>query len=302
MSQQIKEYLEIDTSFLLYIFVGFIAQIIDGALGMAYGVSANAFLLSLGIPPASASASIRVTEVATTAISGASHWRIGNISWHLVKRLLIPGMLGGVAGAYLLTSIDGNVIKPFIAVYLLILGVVILVRAFTTQEDNAVQDYFVRLFNALTQRESKAVAEERTVLVSVLGSIGGFLDAVGGGGWGPAVTTTLVARGTTPQRTIGSVILSEFIVALASTITFALTLSFSQYWQIILGLVIGGAIAAPLGARVTKALPLKKLMIMVGVLIIILSIYIIYTAWVSPKATLASLPMSAFSWFLESRW
>jgi uncharacterized protein len=246
---------------------------------MAYGVSANAFLLNLGVPPASASASVRVTEMVTTAISGASHWRIGNISWNLVKRLLIPGMLGGVVGAYLLTAIDGNVIKPFIAVYLFILGIVILVRGFTTQEHNVVKDYVVRLFNALTQRENKAVAEEHTVLVSMLGSIGGFLDAVGGGGWGPVVTTTLVARGTNPRRTIGSVIISEFFVALASTITFALTLNFSQYWQIILGLVIGGAIAAPLGARITKALPAKKLMIIVGVLIIILSISLIYVAW-----------------------
>ena len=254
------------------------AQIIDGALGMAYGVSSNAFLLTIGVPPASASASVRVTEMFTTAISGASHWRVGNINWNLVKRLLIPGMLGGVVGAYLLTSIDGNVIKPFIAVYLLILGIVILIRAFTIEKSNTVKEYFVSLFDALTQRESKAI-EEQTVLVSALGSIGGFLDVVGGGGWGPVVTTTLVAHGRNPRLTIGSVILSEFFVALASAITFALALNFSQYWQIILGLLIGGAIAAPFGARVTKALPPKTLMIMVGMLIIILSISIIYVAW-----------------------
>jgi uncharacterized protein len=261
---------------------------------MAYGVSANAFLLSIGVPPASASASVRVTEMVTTAISGASHWRIGNISWNLVKRLLIPGMLGGVVGAYLLTSIDGNVIKPFIALYLFILGVVILVRGFSTENHNVVKDYFVNLLNALTQRERKDV-EEHSVLVGVLGSIGGFLDAIGGGGWGPVVTTTLLARGGNTRMTIGSVILSEFFVAFASTITFALRLNFSQYWQIILGLVIGGAIAAPLGARVTKALPPKTLMIMVGLLIIILSTFIIYAAWVRPKATFASLPILGFS-------
>jgi uncharacterized protein len=277
--QQTKEYLKIDSFFSLYILVGFIAQIIDGALGMAYGVSTNAFLLSIGVPPASASASVRVTEMVTTAISGASHWRIGNINWNLVKRLLIPGMLGGVVGAYLLTSIDGNVIKPFIAVYLLILGIVILVRAFTTENHNVVKEYFVTLFKVLTQRERKDVVEEHTMLVSVLGSIGGFLDAIGGGGWGPIVTTTLVARGRNPRMTIGSVILSEFFVAFATTITFALMLNFSQYWQIILGLLIGGAIAAPLGARVTKALSPKILMIMVGILIIILSITIIYSVW-----------------------
>ena len=276
--QQVKEYL-IDGLFFLYILVGFIAQVIDGALGMAYGVSANAFLLSIGVPPAPASASVRVTEMVITAISGVSHWRIGNINWNLVKRLLIPGMLGGVVGAYLLTSIDGNVIKPFIAVYLLILGIVILVRAFNTEKRNPVKEYFGTLFKALTQRESKAITEEHTVLVSVLGSIGGFLDAIGGGGWGPVVTTTLVAHGRNPRLTIGSVILSEFFVALASAITFALALNFSQYWQIMLGLLIGGAIAAPFGARVTKALAPKTLMIMVGILIIILSIFIIYVAW-----------------------
>jgi uncharacterized membrane protein YfcA len=259
--------------------VGFIAQTIDGALGMAYGVSTNAFLLSIGVPPASASASVRVTEMVTTAISGASHWRVGNINWNLVKRLLIPGMIGGVVGAYLLTSIDSNVIKPFIAVYLLILGIVILVRAFTTENRNGVKEYFVTLFKGLTQREHKDVVEENTMLVRVLGSIGGFLDSVGGGGWGPVVTTTLVAHGRNPRLTIGSVILSEFFVAFAATITFALRLNFSQYWQIMLGLLIGGAIAAPLGARVTKALPPKILMIMVGILIIILSISIIYAAW-----------------------
>jgi uncharacterized protein len=275
------EYLELDSFFPLFILVGFIAQIIDGALGMAYGVSANAFLLSIGVPPASASASVRLSEMVTTAISGASHWRIGNINWNLVKRLLIPGMLGGVVGAYLLTSIDSNVIKPFIAVYLLILGIVILVRAFTTETHNVVKEYFVTLSKVLSQKERNAVAEEHTVFVSVLGSIGGFLDAIGGGGWGPIVSTTLVARGRNPRMTIGSVILSEFFVAFASTITFALKLNFFQYWQIILGLLIGGAIAAPLGARLTKALPPKKLMIIVGLLIIILSLSIIYSALIN---------------------
>jgi uncharacterized membrane protein YfcA len=276
--QQIKEYLKIDSFFPVYILVGFIAQIIDGALGMAYGVSANAFLLSIGIPPASASASVRVTEMVTTAISGVSHWRLGNMNWNLVKRLLIPGMLGGIVGAYLLTSIDGNVIKPFIAIYLLILGIVILVKAFTTENHNTVKRYFVTLFKAVTQGERNAV-EDHAVLVSALGSVGGFLDAIGGGGWGPIVTTTLVARGRDPRMTIGSVILSEFFVAFAATITFVLRLNFSQYWQIILGLLIGGAIAAPLGARVTKALAPKMLMIMVGLLIIVLSIIIIHSVW-----------------------
>lgn len=247
-----------ELSILLYILVGFAAQMIDGALGMAYGVSSNTFLLSLGIPPAAASASVHMAEVVTTGVSGASHWRLGNIDWNLVKRLLIPGALGGIAGAYLLTSIDGGIIKPFISGYLLIMGVVILVKAIR---------YDPKPHNGV-----------HTARVSALGVVGGFFDAVGGGGWGPIVTTTLVARGKDTRLTIGSVNFSEFFVTLAESIVFVLTLNFSEYWQIILGLLIGGAIAAPLAARMTKRIPVKFLMILVGVLIIILSIRTILLA------------------------
>jgi hypothetical protein len=249
-----------DLSILLYVLVGFVAQTIDGALGMAYGVSSNTFLLSLGLPPAAASASVHMAEVVTTGVSGAAHWRLGNIDWKLVKRLLIPGVIGGVAGAYLLTSIDGDILKPWISGYLLIMGAYIIYKAF--QKNGHVND------------------GTHTARVSVLGLIGGFCDAIGGGGWGPVVTTTLVARGKNPRLTIGSVNFSEFFVTLAESITFVLTLSFSQYWQIILGLLIGGAVAAPLAARMTKKLPLKALMVLVGTLIVILSIRTIYLALV----------------------
>jgi uncharacterized membrane protein YfcA len=245
-----------DLNILLYVLVGFIAQVIDGALGMAYGVSSNTFLLSLGLPPAAASASVHMAEVVTTGVSGAAHWRLGNIDWKLVKRLLIPGVIGGIGGAYLLTSIDGDVLKPYISAYLLIMGAFILYKAFN--QNGHVND------------------GTHTARVSVLGLIGGFCDAIGGGGWGPVVTTTLVARGKNPRLTIGSVNFSEFFVTFAQSVIFVLTLSFSQYWQIILGLLVGGAIAAPLAARVTRTLPLKGLMIMVGTLIIILSIRTIY--------------------------
>jgi uncharacterized protein len=245
-----------DLSILLYILVGFVAQVIDGALGMAYGVSSNTFLLSLGLPPAAASASVHMAEVVTTGVSGVSHWRLGNIDWKLVKRLLLPGVIGGVGGAYLLTSIDGDILKPWISGYLLIMGAYIIYKAF--QNNGHVND------------------GTHTARVSVLGLIGGFCDAIGGGGWGPVVTTTLVARGKNPRLTIGSVNFSEFFVTLAESITFVLTLSFGQYWQIILGLLVGGAIAAPLAARVTKKLPLKALMILVGTLIVVLSIRTIY--------------------------
>lgn len=248
-----------ELTILMYTLVGFIAQIIDGALGMAYGVSSNTFLLSLGLPPAAASASVHMAEVVTTGISGASHWKLGNVDWKLVRRLLIPGVLGGVAGAYLLTSVDGNIIKPYIAVYLLLIGGVIIYKAVTTVPRKKPDEYH----------------GPRT---SLLGLFGGLCDAIGGGGWGPVVTSTLVARGKYPRTTIGSVNFSEFFVTLAESITFVLTLSFSEYWQIIIGLLIGGAIAAPFAARMTKILPLKTLMIMVGVLIILLSIRTLYLA------------------------
>jgi uncharacterized membrane protein YfcA len=254
-----KEDIDMELTILMYTLVGFIAQIIDGALGMAYGVSSNTFLLSLGLPPAAASASVHMAEVVTTGISGASHWKLGNVDWKLVRRLLIPGVLGGVAGAYLLTSVDGNIIKPYIAVYLLLMGGVIIYKAVTTVPRKKPDEYH----------------GPRT---SLLGLFGGLCDAIGGGGWGPVVTSTLVARGKYPRTTIGSVNFSEFFVTLAESITFVLTLSFSEYWQIIIGLLIGGAIAAPFAARMTKILPLKTLMIMVGVLIILLSIRTLYLA------------------------
>lgn len=245
-----------ETSIILYIVVGFLAQIIDGAMGMAYGVSSNTFLLSIGVPPAAASASVHMAEVVTTAVSGASHWKMGNVDWKLIWRLLIPGVIGGITGAYLLTSIDGNVIKPYIAAYLLVMGGVILVKAFNHVERS----------------------REHGHSVSLLGLAGGFFDSIGGGGWGPLVTTTLVARGNNPRFTIGSVNFSEFFVTFAESVTFVLTLNFLSYWRIILGLLIGGVVAAPLAALLARRLPVKALMILVGVLIILLSIRTIYLA------------------------
>lgn len=245
--------LEFSTAIFLYILVGFLAQMIDGALGMAYGVSSNTFLLSIGIPPAAASASVHMSEVVTTGISGMSHWKLGNVDWKLVKRLLIPGAIGGILGAYVLTSFDGDAIKPYIATYLLIMGGVIIYKAFTIIPRHKPDEY-------------------HGPRISLLGLFGGFCDAIGGGGWGPVVTSTLVARGKNPRTTIGSVNFSEFFVTLGQSILFVITLSMGEYWQIILGLLIGGAIAAPIAAKLTQKLPLKYLMISVGILIIGLSI------------------------------
>ena len=246
-----------DQNILVFILVGFVAQMIDGALGMAYGVSSNTFLLSLGIPPAAASASVHMAEVVTTGISGFSHWRLGNVDWKLVSRLLIPGVIGGVVGAYILTTIDGNIIKPYIAAYLLIMGGVI-------------------IFKALTMTHHHDLDDNHGPRVSLLGLFGGFCDSIGGGGWGPVVTSTLVAHGKHPRMTIGSVNFTEFFVTLSESILFVIALSFGEYWQIILGLLIGGAIAAPIAARLSQKLPIKTLMIVVGTLIVALSLRTIY--------------------------
>jgi len=233
-----------------FIVVGFLAQLIDGSLGMAYGVSSNSFLLSLGVPPAVASASVHAAEVFTTGVSGFSHWRLGNVDSRLLKRLLLPGVLGGVVGAYFLTRMPTHVIKPVVVVYLALMGIVIIHRA----------------FRGVPQREVQSA-------VVPLGLIGGFFDAIGGGGWGPIVTSTLMARGNSPRFAIGSVNLTEFFVTLAQSIVFMLTFTLHRdSLPIIVGLLIGGVVAAPLAAYAAKHVPARPLMMAVGVLIIILSI------------------------------
>jgi len=239
---------------ILYIIVGFIAQMIDGTLGMAYGVSSTTFLLSMGIPPVTASASVHTSEIFTTAVSGLSHLRFGNVDKELFRKLLIPGVLGGIVGAYILTAIPGETIKPFISFYLLIMGLVILWKAFRKVEEKKVK---TKLFP--------------------LGVSGGFFDAIGGGGWGPIVTSTLVARGNNPRFSIGSVNLAEFFVTVAEVATFLAIIGL-VHREIIVGLVIGGILAAPLAAYICKRLPSRMLMIIVGALIVLLSIRTIYSA------------------------
>jgi uncharacterized membrane protein YfcA len=237
---------------LVFVVVGLTAQLIDGALGMAYGVSSTTFLLSIGVPPAAASASVHAAEIFISSISGLSHWRLGNVDKGLVKQLLIPGVIGGVVGAYLLTAIPLSVIKPLVSLYLLVMGCIILHKSFQPLRESA-----------------------RSTHLVPLGLVGGFFDAIGGGGWGPIVTTTLVATGGNPRFVVGSVNLAEFFVTVCESITFILSIGLT-HWTIILGLIIGGAIAAPLAAYVCQKLPTKMLMRAVGVLIILLSMRTIY--------------------------
>lgn len=243
-----------EDNIILFIVVGFIAQMIDGALGMGYGVTSTSFLLGIGIAPAPASASVHAAEIFSTGVSGFSHWRLGNVDKSLFLKLLVPGIIGGVIGAYILTSIPGGKIKPFIALYLLFMGIVILYKAFR-----------------------KIKPKKVTNKIGILGLVGGFFDAVGGGGWGPIVTSTLLARGNNPRLTIGSINLVEFFVTIAESIAFILTIGL-VHWKIIIGLTIGGVAAAPLAAISCKKIPSRTLLAMVGVLIIALSVRTMYLA------------------------
>lgn len=228
--------------------VGFAAQMVDGAIGMAYGVTSTSAMLSFGVPPATASACVHAAETFTTAASGISHWKLGNIDRKLVLRLAVPGMIGGAIGAYVLSQIPGEQFRPYISAYLLFLGVLILFKAF----------------------KGRPVTSPPIGSVAPLGFFGGLLDSLGGGGWGPIVTSTLLGQGASARYTIGSVNLAEFFVTATISGTFFLTIGL-ELWPIITGLIIGGVIAAPFAAYATKYIPEKILMILVAVVIIVLS-------------------------------
>ena len=247
----------IDFSALLpFILVGFAAQLIDGALGMAFGVITSTLLVGvLGVPPALASAKTHTVEIFTTGVSGINHMIHRNIDMRWFLRLVIPGMVGGALGAYVLTGIDGDAVKPFVLAYLAAIGLWILWRG---------------LNHRIQLRDPKVIAP--------LGLIGGFLDAAGGGGWGPVVTSNLMIQGAEPRKVIGTVNSVEFIVTLAISATFVTQLGLAQFSLAVLGLLIGGVIAAPLGAILAKRIPAGRLMIMVGVVLTLTSIYGIYRA------------------------
>ena len=233
--------------------VGFLAQVIDGALGMAYGVTATSFLLATGATPGAASASVHIAEIFTTGVSGISHVKFGNVNKDLFMRLLVPGILGGITGAILVTQIDGAAFKPWISAYLLLLGIYILSKAFRP----------LRLHHKAPEHVGK------------LALFGGFVDAAGGGGWGPVVTSTLVGSGNDPRTTIGSVNFAEFFLTLTGAAVFTLLME-TNSWIIIMGLVFGGLFAAPFAAVLCKTLQARTLLILVGILIVITSLYNLY--------------------------
>ncbi|MEZ4900698.1 MAG: sulfite exporter TauE/SafE family protein [Spirosomataceae bacterium] len=251
----IGQTLQISDEIFYFLLAGFIAQMIDGALGMAYGVTATTFLLTLGIPPSAVSASVHSSEIFTSGVSGYMHLKFGNVNSKLFKVLLIPGVIGAALGAYVLTSLEqyAHFIKPIVAVYTLILGVLIIQKAL-----------------------KKRIQKKQLKRVGWLALFGGTMDAIGGGGWGPIVSSTLIASGRHPKYTIGSVNLAEFFVSLASSVAFVVLIGFS-HWQIIIGLILGGTIAAPIAAHLSQRLPIKAMMIMVGIVVIIVSLRNILT-------------------------
>ena len=235
--------------------VGLAAQMVDGMLGMGYGVTAATFLLTLGASPAVASASVHIAKFFTCGVSGIAHAKYGNVDRRLFVRLLVPGALGAVAGVALVTRVDARVMKPYVAAYLLLMGFYILAKAFV----------------ALRRRQ----AEPRHV--GKLALFGGFVDAIGGGGWGPVVASTLVGSGNDPRTTIGSVNFAEFFVTLATATSFTL-LAVEGTWPVVAGLVMGGVIAAPFAARLCRRLNARVLLALVGLLITLLSLYSLWRA------------------------
>lgn len=238
--------------FLTFVLVGLLAQFIDGTLGMAYGISANTLLLSMGVTPVQASASIHIAEVATSGISGVAHYGFGNVDVELVKRLIIPGVIGAITGALLLVWISGDIIKALVGLYLMVMGITILLKARRKTATRKVHHH-----------------------VTQLGFWGGLFDASGGGGWGTIVASTLVAKGSIPRLAVGTVNMAEFFVALASSLVFILSLP-TINWRITLGLALGGAIAAPFAAFFAKKIPARPFMFLIGSVIILLSAYTVY--------------------------
>jgi uncharacterized membrane protein YfcA len=237
-----------------FILIGFAAQLVDGALGMAFGVISSTLLISLGVPPQAASASVHAVEVFTTGASGISHVLHKNVNWRLFRGIVIPGVIGGIIGAYVLTQAAEKA-RPFVLAYLACIGLYLLWRGFR-----------------------HAHQEKKPRVVGPLGFVGGFLDAAGGGGWGPIVTSNLLVQGVHPRKVIGTVNTAEFFLSVTISATFIVTLGAETFTKAMIGLLIGGLAAAPLGGFAAKRIPARALLVMVGVVLTLTSAYGIYTA------------------------
>ena len=256
--------------------VGLAAQIVDGALGMGYGVTSTSLLLLAGLSPALASASVHLAEMGTNIASGVSHWRLGNVDWSLVWKLGVPGAIGAFAGATFLSQLSTDWAKPGMAIILALLGLYILLRfAFRAP----------RVAHART-------SPHRARFLVPLGLAGGFVDATGGGGWGPVSTTSLLSAGKTAPRTvIGSVDTSEFMVSTAASIGFLVGLGTAGIdFGIVAALLIGGVIAAPIAAWLVSRIPAQIMGVAVGGLIVLTNTNTIFSvSSISGPAAVAGL-------------
>lgn len=244
--------INIDPLFYWFLGAGFVFAMVDGAIGMSYGVTSASFSLAMGLPPASASMAIHISEVLSNGIAGWMHYRMGNVNWKLFKLLIVPAIIGAVIGAYLLSSLEhySQYTKPIVAVYTLILGGIILMKA----------------FNIKRKRSTKKIRK-----IGALGFFGGFIDAAFGGGWGSIVLSSLIAGGRHPLFSLGTVKISRFFIATLSSLTF-FTMLGGRYWEAVLGLIIGSALAAPIAARVSNKISAKTIMVAVGIIVMLVSL------------------------------
>ena len=241
------------TALLPYLLIGFLAQAVDGALGMAFGVIVNTILVGfMGLPPALASTHVHIVKCFTSAASGLSHHFAGNIDFRLFIRLLFPGAIGGIMGAFLLSHVHGNFVQSIVLGYLLLIGIWLLIKG---------------LKSSPKTRPPK--------VVSIVGGVGGFLDAIGGGGWGPVVTSNLLVQGGEPRKVVGTVNSVEFFITVMISAAFLINLSIENFVGPVIGLLLGGIIAAPIGAIVAKYLLPRLMLILVGIVLTIISAFAI---------------------------
>jgi siroheme synthase-like protein len=246
--------LTISPTFYYFLFASFVFALIDGAIGMSYGVTSTSFSLTMGIPPAAASMGVHLSEIMSNGIAGWMHYRMGNVNWRLFKLLLIPGIIGAVSGAYILSSLEhySMYTKPVVSLYTLILGCVIFSKAFKGKHKKA---------------------NKKIKRIGLLGFGGGFIDAVGGGGWGSIVLSSLIAGGRNARFSLGTVKLSRFFIAMLSSLTFIAMLNHGTHWEAVAGMVIGSALASPIAAKVSNQISTKAIMVSVAVIVILISLY-----------------------------
>ncbi|KKB33274.1 sulfite exporter TauE/SafE family protein [Bacillus thermotolerans] len=255
---------------LIFSLIGFFAQLIDGSLGMAYGVTSTTLLLAFSISPAVASASVHLSEVVTTAASGASHIKFGNVDKKMVYRLVIPGSIGAFLGATFLSHLPGELAKPYISLFLLTLGMYVLIR-------------FLFVYKESQRKKETRLSVKQSI---PLGFVAGFFDATGGGGWGPIATPVLLSKnGMSARKVVGTVDTSEFAIAVSATLGFFLSLGWEAVaWSWVIALIIGGVIAAPIAAWLVRIVPARLMGVLVGGFIILTNARTLLTAWVENEA------------------